>query len=176
MRTKPMNVTRRESLRLLGSGLAATSVSLPDRLHDAFPAENALDRVRLLQLLGTVPASVPPLAAERVERTDLGDVVREKVTYTVEPGERVPAFVLLPKPGPPRHPAILCHHQHGGEFAVGKDGPAGRGSDANQPYALELAPPGYVSVVFDALCFHDPQDGAGQLQGLDYGRRQAASR
>ena len=70
MRTKPMNVTRRESLRLLGSGLAATSVSLPDRLHDAFPAENALDRVRLLQLLGTVPASVPPLAAERVERTD----------------------------------------------------------------------------------------------------------
>src|SRR5439155_4121448 len=87
MPPNPVHVTRRESLRLLGSGLAATSVALPDRLHDAFPAENALDRVRLLQLLGTEPASVPPLAAERVERTDLGDVVREKVTYTVEPGE-----------------------------------------------------------------------------------------
>src|SRR5437879_13688428 len=108
MRTKPMNVTRRESLRLLGSGLAATSVSLPDRLNDAFPAENALDRVRLLQLLGTVPASVPPLAVERVERTDLGDVVGEKVTYTVEPGEPVPAFVMFSMWGPTRPRACVC--------------------------------------------------------------------
>ena len=176
MRTKPMNVTRRESLRLLGSGLAATSVSLPDRLHDAFPAENALDRVRLLQLLGTVPASVPPLAAERVERTDLGDVVREKVTYTVEPGERVPAFVLLPKSGPPRHPAILCHHQHGGEFAVGKDGPAGLGSDPSQHYALELARRGYVTIVFDALCFSERKDATGKLKGADYERYEAMYR
>src|SRR5438128_6549181 len=110
MRTKPMSVTRRESLRLLGSGLAATAVSLQDPLHHSLPPGNVLDRVRLLQLLGAVPASVPPLAPERVERVDLGDVVREKVTYAVEPGECVPAFVLLPKSGPPRHPAILCHH------------------------------------------------------------------
>src|SRR5437899_12205204 len=102
MRTKPMNVTRRESLRLLGSGLAATSVSLPDRLHDAFPAENALDRVRLLQLVGTGPASVPPLAAERGERAALGAVVREKVTYTVDTGALWPALDLPPEAVPSR--------------------------------------------------------------------------
>ena len=171
-----MSVTRRESLRLLGSGLAATAVSLQDPLHHSLPPGNVLDRVRLLQLLGAVPASVPPLAPERVERVDLGDVVREKVTYAVEPGECVPAFVLLPKSGPPRHPAILCHHQHGGEFHVGKDGPAGLGSDANQHYALELARRGYVTIVFDALCFHERQDAAGKLKGADYERYEAMYR
>ncbi len=176
MTTALTSVTRRESLRLFGSGLAATAVSLHDRLHDSLPTENALDRARLLQLLGTMPVSVPPLAAERVERADLGDVVREKVTYAVEPGERVPAFVLLPKSGPARHPAVLCHHQHGGEFQVGKDGPAGLGADPSQHYALELARRGYVTMVFDALCFNERQDVAGRLKNGDYERYEAMYR
>src|SRR5438876_6810649 len=176
MRTKPMRVTRRESLKLFSSGLTATAVSLRDRSYDCLLAEKTLDRADLLRLLGTVPVAAPPLAAERVERADLGDVVREKVTYAVEPGERVPAFVLLPKSGPPRHPAILCHHQHGGEFEVGKDGPAGLGSDPSQHYALELARRGYVTIVFDALCFNERQDGTGKLKGADYERYGAMSR
>ncbi len=105
MRTEPMSVTRRETLRLFGSGLAATALSLRDGHHDYLPAEKALDLTSLLQLLGAVPMAAPPLAAERVERVDLGDVVREKVTYAVEPGERVPAFILLPKAASTRHPA-----------------------------------------------------------------------
>jgi dienelactone hydrolase len=176
MRTGPMSVTRRETLRLLGSGLAATAVSLRDEHHDYLPAEKALDRTSLLQLLGAVPMAPPPLAAERVERDDLGDVVREKVSYAVEPGERVPAFILLPKEASTRHPAILCHHQHGGEFQVGKDGPAGLGSDAAQHYALELARRGYVTLVFDALCFNERQDATGRLKGGDYERYEAMYR
>jgi dienelactone hydrolase len=163
-----MNVTRRESMRLLGSGIVATAVSLHDRRHDSLPAESALDRAGLLQLLGAAPLAAPPLASEHVERADLGDVVREKVTYEVEPGERVPAFVLLPKSGPSRRPAILCHHQHGGEFQVGKDGPAGLGSDPSQHYALELARRGYVTIVFDALCFNERQDVTRKLKGQGY--------
>ena len=139
-----MRVTRRESLRLFG--LVATAGSSPDQLYNALLAQKPLDRASLLQLLGIVPVAAPPLAAERVERVDLGDVVREKATYAVEPGERVPAFILLPKAGPVRRAAILCHHQHGGEFQVGKDGPAGLGSDPNQHYALELARRGYVTM------------------------------
>jgi len=123
-----------------------------------------------------VPIAAPPLAAELVERADLGDVVREKVTYAVEPGERVPAFILLPKAASRRHPAILCHHQHGGEFPVGKDGPAGLGSDSSQHYALELARRGYVTLVFDALCFNERQDATGRLKGGDYERYEAMYR
>jgi len=174
-----MKITRRASLKLFGSSIAATAATagpLHAGLPNTIPAEKSLDRARLLQLLGTVPESAPPLAAHRMERTDLGDVIREKVTYAVELDERVPAFVFLPKSGPGRHPAILCHHQHGGEFQVGKDGPAGLGSTPDQHYAIELARRGYVTLVFDALCFNERQDATGKLKNADYERYEATYR
>ena len=65
-------------------------------------AMSTLDRRQLIRLLGAVPDGPPPLAPEPLERVDLGDVVREKVSYAVEPGERVPAFLFLPRTGGPR--------------------------------------------------------------------------
>jgi len=135
-----------------------------------------LDRRQLMRLLGTVPDGPPPLAPEPVERVDLGDVIREKVTYAVEPGERVPAFLFLPKTGAGPRPAVLCHHQHGGEFEVGKDGPAGLGSTPDQHYAIELARRGYVTLAPDALCFNERRDPAGKLEGAEYERYQALHR
>jgi dienelactone hydrolase len=137
--------------------------------------EVRLDRTRLLALLGRTPPAPPPLAAERVETVDLGDVRREKVTYAVEPGERVPAYVFVPK-GPGPFPAVLCHHQHGGEFAVGKDGPAGLGSTPDQHYAIELARRGYVTIAPDALCFGERRDRAGKLKDGSYERFEALHR
>src|SRR4029077_15221221 len=122
---------------------------------------------RLMELLGRTPSAPPPLAPERVETADLGDVVREKVTYAVEADERVPAYVFVPK-GKGPFPAVLCHHQHGGEFQVGKDGPAGLGSTPDQHYAIELARRGYVTLVFDALCFNERQDPAGKQKNGAY--------
>jgi dienelactone hydrolase len=123
-----------------------------------------------------VPAAAPPLAPERLERVELGDVVREKVTYAVEPGERVPAYLFLPTRGGPRFPAVLCHHQHGGQFGVGKDGPAGLGSTPDQHYAIELARRGYVTIAPDALCFGERQDPAGKLKDAAYERFEALHR
>lgn len=135
-----------------------------------------LDRARLLRLLGTVPAAPPPLAPKRLERVDLDDVVREKVTYAVEPGERVPAWLFIPARGGPQFPAVLCHHQHGGQFQVGKDGPAGLGSTPDQHYAIELARRGYVTLAPDALCFGERQDPAGKLEDAAYERFEALHR
>lgn len=174
-----MNITRRDTLKLFGSSIAATAATaapLYAGLPNSMPAEKSLDRARLLQLLGTVPETAPPLAVQRIERTDLGDVIREKVSYAVELDERVPAFLFLPKSGATRHPAILCHHQHGGEFQVGKDGPAGLGSTDDQHYAIELARRGYVTLVFDALCFNERQDATGKLKNGDYERYEAMYR
>ena len=136
----------------------------------------ALDRRQLMRLLGTVPDGPPPLAPESVERVDLGDVIREKVTYAVEPGERVPAFVFLPKAGTARLPAVLCHHQHAGQYEVGKDGPAGLGSTEDQHYALELARRGYVTLAPDALCFNERQDPTHRLKGAECERYEALHR
>src|SRR5262249_41888098 len=81
-----------------------------------------------------------------------------------------------PKDGGGRHPAVLCHHQHAGQFEVGKDGPAGLGSTPDQYYAIELARRGYVTIAPDALCFGERQDPAGQLKKADYERYQALHR
>ena len=137
--------------------------------------EVRLDRARLLELLGRTPPAPPPLAPKRVETVDLGDVVREKVTYAVEADERVPAFVFIPK-GTGPFPAVLCHHQHGGEFHVGKDGPAGLGSTPDQHYALELARRGYVTIAPDALAFGERQDPTGKLKKGEYERFEALHR
>ncbi|HVR69863.1 MAG TPA: dienelactone hydrolase family protein [Vicinamibacteria bacterium] len=173
---------RRDLLRVGAAGVAAAA-------SDLFPARGAaqaatavsrgartLDRARLLRLLGAAPAAAPPLAPERVERVDLGDVVREKVTYAVEAGERVPAYLFIPARGGPRFPAVLCHHQHGGQFGVGKDGPAGLGSTPDQHYAIELARRGYVTIAPDALCFGERQDPAGKLEDAAYERFEALHR
>ncbi|HUG53447.1 MAG TPA: acetylxylan esterase [Vicinamibacteria bacterium] len=142
----------------------------------ARPAGRGLDRARLLHLLGDTPAAPPALSPETLDRVDLGDVVREKVTYAVEAGERVPAWVFVPKDAASRRPAVLCHHQHGGQFEVGKDGPAGLGSTPDQHYALELARRGYVTIAPDALVFGERQDPAGKLKGAGYERFEALHR
>jgi len=134
-----------------------------------------LDRARLMELLGRTPSAPPPVAPERVETADLGDVVREKVTYAVEAAERVPAYVFVPK-GKGPFPAVLCHHQHAGEFQVGKDGPAGLGSTPDQHYAIELARRGYVTIAPDALAFGERQDSAGKLKDASYERFEALHR
>jgi dienelactone hydrolase len=163
--------------RRAGTGLAVLAVTA---LWQAWAVTAspmpALDRQRFFRLLGTVPEGPPPLAPEQIERVDLGDVIREKVTYAVEPGERVPAFLFLPKAGTAPYPAVLCHHQHAGQFEVGKDGPAGLGSTPDQHYAVELARRGYVTLAPDALCFGERQDPTGKLKGASCERYEALHR
>lgn len=171
-----MSFTRRKSFELFGAGLASRFWTSLGQTRSRSSSQQSLDGAGLLALLGTVPPTSPALAPEQIERTDLGDVVREKITYLVETDERVPAFLLLPKKGHGPYPAVLCHHQHGGQFQVGKDGPAGLDSDVNQHYALELARRGYVTLVFDALCFNERQDPTKKLKGGDYERYQAMYR
>jgi dienelactone hydrolase len=164
------------SSRLFAAGLALTGAALWQAGAAAATSMPVLDRRQLERLLGTVPDGPPPLAPEVVERVDLGDVVREKVTYAVEPGERVPAFLFLPRSEAARRPAVLCHHQHGGQFEVGKDGPAGLGSTPDQHYAIELARRGYVTLAPDALCFNERQDPTRKLKGAECERYEALHR
>jgi dienelactone hydrolase len=162
--------------RAAASTQAASGPSSTQVMIRAEGKARPLDRARLQQLLGETPAAPPPLDAQRVESVDLGDLTREKVTYAVEAGERVPAYVFVPKGGSGRRPAILCHHQHGGEFEVGKLGPAGLGSSPDQHYAIELARRGYVTLAPDALAFGERGDARGKLKGRDYERFEALHR
>src|SRR5688572_9389442 len=116
-----------------------------------------LTRERLRALLGLLPEPAPlePRVEERIQLE--GGLVRELVSYQVEPGERVRAYLFLPA-GAERRPAMFCLHQHAGQFDLGKSEPAGLAGNPQQHYALELARRGYVALVADQLCFEKRRD------------------
>ncbi|GAA6616127.1 dienelactone hydrolase family protein [Scytonema sp. NUACC26] len=94
----------------------------------------------------------------------------EKVTYQVEPGERVPAYVLIPDGVTPKLPApgIAVWHQHNNIWTIGKSEPAGLIGDSAHFTGVALAREGYVVLCPDALCFEERQDSI--LRGGDFER------
>jgi hypothetical protein len=82
-------------------------------------------------LLGPFPAHVDldVEEVEEVEEVDCGNYIRWKVLYSVAAGERVAAFVCVPKDAQAPTPAVFCHHQHAGDFALGKSEVVGLSGD-----------------------------------------------
>ena len=90
-----------------------------------------------------------PLEMQVVEEAREPGFVRKKITFATEPGDRVPAWLLIPDAAPraaSRRPAVLCLHQ---TIAIGKDEPVGLGKNLELAYARELAERGYVALAPD---------------------------
>jgi dienelactone hydrolase len=100
--------------------------------------------------LGEQPALDCPLALSEDGTRDRGDHLERRVSYAVEPDERVTSVVLVPK-GPARaRPGVLCVHptcSGAKETCVGL-GPAG---EADWAYGLELVRRGFVVLAPDLL-------------------------
>jgi dienelactone hydrolase len=83
-----------------------------------------------------------------LEEVDCGSYVRRFITYSSEPGSRVPAYLCIPKrlieAGGARAPAVLC--LHGTDNTVGHGVVVGLGGKLNRQYASELAERGYVTL------------------------------
>ncbi len=121
----------------------------------ASPADWAVRRAHIMAHFEQVAGPFP--GGERRVRLDVETVeehrepryVRKKVRFAVEPGDRVPAWLLVPHADPPqleKRPGMLCLHQ---TIAIGKDEPAGLGPNPELAYARELADHGYVCIVPD---------------------------
>src|SRR5205085_7435538 len=77
---------------------------------------------------------------------------RQKLTFAVEKGDRVPAYLFLPSDGKEKKPAVLCLHQ---TTRIGKGEPASLGGLPTLHYALHLAERGYVTLAPDYPSFGD---------------------
>lgn len=80
------------------------------------------------------------------ESVVLAKVKRLRISFAVEAGDRVPAYLLIPKGVTSKLPAVLCLHQ---TTPIGKDEPVGLGGNENLHYAIELAERGYVTLAPD---------------------------
>jgi dienelactone hydrolase len=113
-------------------------------------------RSRILAHLGIFPARVP-LRPRFGVTIDEGAYARARVTYAVEPGERVPAWLLTPHgTAPPGGwPALVAVHQHANQYDLGKAEPAGLAGDPMYHYGRDLCQRGYVVLCPDLLCFEE---------------------
>lgn len=91
----------------------------------------------------------------------------ETLTFEVEPGDAVPAHLLIPDGVDAQHPApaIAIWHQHAGQYHLGKSEPAGLAGDPMHHTGAALAREGYVVLCPDALCFEERADATGKLDG-----------
>jgi dienelactone hydrolase len=113
----------------------------------------------LLVFLGAPPNTKPPLEPKVIEDLSRGNHTLRKLIYQTEPGEFVPAYLLIPKSVQERAPVVICPHQ---TTQAGKGEPAGLAGNPQLHTALHLVERGYVTFTYDALCFgerHDPASG-----------------
>jgi dienelactone hydrolase len=85
-----------------------------------------------------------PLDVQVTEETDCGDYLRKFLTYQSAPGERVPAYLLIPKGDSPdkrKRIGILTLHQ---THALGQKVVVGLGNSPNDEYGVELVKRGYI--------------------------------
>jgi hypothetical protein len=133
----------------------------PDLWKEPVTAENwPATRERILKgvrdIFGAMPEEKAPLDPKVLGEEDGGSYVRRKVSIQVEPGDRMPAYLLIPKNLKGRVPAILCFYGTtsgaGKETTVGLSGPKpGTPPAKNRAFAVDMAEAGFVAFAADYL-------------------------
>lgn len=104
------------------------------------------------QVMGPLRPPTPHIAHRMEEAEKTAKFTRYRLTYEPEPGDTVPAWLLVPTSAKQRHASVLCLHQ---TTKIGKDEPAGLGGKPNLHYARELAELGFVTFAPDYPNFGD---------------------
>jgi dienelactone hydrolase len=128
-------------LGLMLDGTALAAEPSPDHAREQILA-------KMQEVMGPLPGSarkVPP-DLQVSETEEFEGYTRRKIDFAVEKGDRLPAYLLLPRGVKGRAPAVLCLHQ---TVKIGKGSPAGVGDRATLFYAVELARRGYVTLAPD---------------------------
>lgn len=116
--------------------------------------ERILDGVR--RILGPMPVEKAELDPTVISEEDCGSYVRRKVSIQVQAGDRMPAYLLIPKRRPGRVPAIVCFYGTTGgagkETTVGLSGARpGTPPDRNRAFAVDMVEAGFVAFAADYL-------------------------
>ena len=129
----------------------------------------AARRAGILHDMETVMGELPapdrrvPLDVKIESREETPDYIRIKLTYAAEPGDRVPALLLVPKSvkfsddeldgdASDKLPAMLCLHPTNPD---GKGQTAGLVGEATRHYGHQLAQRGFVCLIPDYPSFGD---------------------
>lgn len=122
------------------------------------PFDAGIRREHILQGMSLAMGELPdsdrrcPLDVQIHSSETVNGYIRQRISYAPEPGDRVPAWLLLPGTEVAPGAAMLCLHQTTG---IGKGEPIGAGGLENLHYAHELAMRSFVCLVPDYPSFGD---------------------
>jgi dienelactone hydrolase len=127
---------------------------------------------QLLKGLGGPWPAPCDLKPQVLESTQKEGYRLEKVTFEAEPGDPIPAYVLIPDGVTASNPApaVAVWHQHNGAWGLGKVEPAGLAGSPMHHTGVALAKLGYVTICPDSLTFGERQDPTKKLVGGNYER------
>ncbi len=117
-------------------------------------------RERILEgyrkIFGVMPGEKVPLEPKVISEEDCGTYLRRKVSIQVQPDDRMPAYLLVPKNLKGRAPAVVCFYGTtsgaGKETTVGTSGPKpGTPPAKNRAFAVDMAEAGFVAFAADYL-------------------------
>jgi dienelactone hydrolase len=111
-------------------------------------------RRELWSLLGKLPPRPAVPSVEIISREGRGDYVLERFRFDNGAGSVVPGYILVPKQGPAKKPAILYCHWHGGEYEIGKE-EIFQAKHTPEPPGPAFAKRGFVVLAIDACCFRE---------------------
>lgn len=164
-----------ESENLSGSNLPRTNLLVwADARGSVKPVRNPREwahrRESILKAMQQVMGPMPgkgkrcPLDLRLLEEVDCGSYIRRDITFAAEPGDRVPAYLLIPKAvlRGSQAPGVLCLHQ---THAQGRKVVVGLGNSPNDQYGVELVERGYVCI---APAYPLLADYAPDVKGLGY--------
>jgi dienelactone hydrolase len=125
---------------------------------DAVTEEEAWSQHRdtLVQIQSNKNEGIPdtggPLNYEEISRREYSKYTEKKILFDGEPGERIPAYLLIPRVASSEClPAILAAHQCAHMCDVGKEQVVGKCPFySDQAYGLELVLEGFVVLAPDA--------------------------
>lgn len=117
-------------------------------------------RAWLQHCLGGPWPEPPALQPQSLSGTQMDGYRIESVRYVAEPGDSIPAILLIPDGVCADHavPAIAVWHQHNGQWDLGKSEPAGLAGNPMHHTGVALAREGFVVLCPDALCFEERQN------------------
>lgn len=126
----------------------------------------------LLKGLGGEWPEPCPLNVQHRESIQAEGFRIESIHYDSEPGDQVPALLLIPECAKPDNPVpgICVWHQHAGQWHLGKTEPAGLAGNPMHHTGAALAREGYVVLCPDALCFEERSDPTEKLNGRNFER------
>jgi hypothetical protein len=124
---------------------------------DTWPRHRTRIEAAVKTILGPFPPRVEPLDPQvHGEDEDCGSYLRRKISIQVQPGDRMPAWLLVPKKLTARVPAIICFYGTtsgaGKDTTVGLSGPKpGTPPHPNRAFAVDMVEAGFVALAPDFL-------------------------